>query len=344
LSYFDEIIWPIQRVKNGNILVAGKNEIHEYDMLGKQLKKYVLHQKYKIHHDIQELPNGDLLMAVDRNDVTMQLEGKQVKSRNDFIMLYSRATSKVLKLWDLAKHLDVSREDLNMTSKNDWIHVNGVVFDARDSSIVISSKNQGVIKVGWDDQLKWIMAPHKNWGKSGRNEDGFETAPYLLTAVDPSGKAFGKDVQNGTVSPANFDFPWGQHAPAFLPNGNLILYDNGYKRNYVAQANYSRAVEYQINDQNKTFQQVWQYGKERGQTFFSLLISDVDYLPKTKNILVTSGFVYKFGKIVEVQYPSGNEVFEATVNFKTLKGTGEFKWGELDIMYRSERFELVGNQ
>ena len=32
LSYFDEIIWPIQRVKNGNILVAGKNEIHEYNI------------------------------------------------------------------------------------------------------------------------------------------------------------------------------------------------------------------------------------------------------------------------------------------------------------------------
>jgi len=33
-SFFNNILWPIQRIKNGNLLVGGRNEIFEYDMPG----------------------------------------------------------------------------------------------------------------------------------------------------------------------------------------------------------------------------------------------------------------------------------------------------------------------
>jgi arylsulfate sulfotransferase len=240
----------------------------------------------------------------------------------------------------MAKHLDVSREIINKLTRSDWLHMNGLAYDPSDNSIFVSGKNQGLAKISWEDELQWILSPKKNWGLAGRNEDGFDTNPYLLTAVNSEGKPFGKEVQDGNVSPADFDFPWGQHAPEVLPNGNIMLFDNGYMRNFNAEVNYSRAVEYQVNEANKTVQQKWQYGKERGKEFFSLLISDVDYLPETKNLLVTSGFVYHYGKIVEVAYPNKNEVFEATLYFKTLNGNKTFAWGQLDILYRSERFEL----
>jgi arylsulfate sulfotransferase len=94
----------------------------------------------------------------------------------------------------------------------------------------------------------------------------------------------------------------------------------------------------------KTFKQVWQYGKERGIELFSSIVSDVDYLPKTKNILMTSGFVspnnVHRAKIVEVSPEDNSEVFEATLFFKSTNKGKKRGWGQTDILYRSERMHL----
>ncbi len=340
LSFFGDIIWPIQRIKNGNLLVGGRNMIYEYDMLGQELKKDSINPEYRIHHDIVELPNGNLLMAVRKDGASIELDGSKEASYNDFMILYDRQASKVIKEWDMAKHLDVSRDDLNPNAKGDWLHMNGLAFDQRDSSIIVSCRKQGLIKISWQDELVWIMAPKKNWGKSGRDGNGFDTNPFLLTAIDAEGKPYNQEVQLGNESPGDFDFPWGQHAPKLMPNGNIILFDNGYSRNFNFSVNYSRAVEYKVNDENRTVEQAWQHGKERGGTFFSLLISDVDYLEETKNMLITSGFISHNAKILEVTYPEKEEIFEATLYFSTLNGNKTFVWGQLDILYRSERFDL----
>ncbi|MDC8003412.1 aryl-sulfate sulfotransferase [Aureisphaera galaxeae] len=340
LSFFGDIIWPIQRLNDGVLLVGGTNEIHEYDMLGKTLKKSAIDKKYRIHHDIIELPDGKLLIPVRKDGALIQVNGKLIPSFNDFIILYNRDTNKVEKEWDLAKHLDVSRQLINKMTSSDWLHMNGIAYDSSDNSIIVSGKNQGLIKISWEDELQWIMAPKKGWGVSGRNEDGFDTNPYLLTAVNSEGKPYNDKVQNGIESAPNFDFPWGQHAPKLLPNGNIILYDNGFSRNFIQKVNYSRAVEYEVDKESLTVKQNWQYGKERGSKFFSMLISDVDYLSTSKNILVTSGFIYHNAKIVEVSYPNNEEIFEATLYFSSLNGNKTFNWGQLDILYRSERFKL----
>ena len=84
--------------------------------------------------------------------------------------------------------------------------------------------------------------------------------------------------------------------------------------------------------------------KERNEDFFSSIVSDVDLLPQTKNILVSSGFINpkaKYAaKIVEVDYATKEEIFEATLYYKTLNGDKSGGWGQSDILYRSERFDL----
>ena len=77
---------------------------------------------------------------------------------------------------------------------------------------------------------------------------------------------------------------------------------------------------------------------------FSSIVSDVDFLPQTKNILMTSGFVspknIHRAKIVEVSPEDNSEVFEATVFFKSTNKGSKPGWGQTDILYRSERMEL----
>ncbi|MDT0555513.1 aryl-sulfate sulfotransferase [Patiriisocius hiemis] len=341
LSSYNEIVWPIQRVKNGNLMFGSKMNIYEYDMLGNKKKTIPINTNYWLHHELIELPDGNLLLAVKKRDSYVIIDGERMLSNNDFIIVINPETYEVIKEWDVAKHLDVNRQDLNRKTKGNWIHINGLAYDESDKSIIVSGRNQGICKISWDDELKWILSPQKNWGKSGREGNGIDTNEFLLTAIDKDGKPFGKEVQEGNVSHGNFDFPWGQHAPEVLPNGNILLFDNGYLRNFNKEISYSRAVEYDIDEENMQVKQVWEYGKDKGSEYAALLISEADRLLKTNNRLITFGYVLPGkGKIIETTYPKGEEVFEATLNYKTLDGNKTFNWGQLDMLYRSERFKL----
>jgi len=51
---------------------------------------------------------------------------------------------------------------------------------------------------------------------------------------------------------------------------------------------YTRAVEYSVNEETMEVSQVWVYGPE-DETFYARYLGDVDWQPKTDNILVTIG-------------------------------------------------------
>jgi len=344
LSFAGKMVSPFQRLKDGTILMVSRHAIYEFDMLGKLLKETKISTNYGMHHDVLELPDGNLLICIGKKGASIKLNGENIVSDSDFIMLFDRKNSKIIKEWDLAKHVDVSKNELNFFRPGDFLHMNGLAFDQNDNSIIVSGKNIGLVKISWDDTLQWILTPIKNWGKAGRDGKGINTLPYLLTAVDSLGKSYPNAIQNGIKSSEQFDFPWGQHAPNLMPNGNLLLFDNGIYRNFEDHNQYSRAVEYKINEKDKTVEQVWQYGKQRGPEFFSTIVSDVDFLQKSNNVLVTSGFIKNgtnlSAKIVEVDYKTKIEAFEATLYFKSENGNKTGGWGQTDILYRSERIDL----
>lgn len=345
LGFAGRMVSPFQLIDNNRLIINSRNTIYEFDMLGSIIKKQTIDNNYGYHHDFVVLPNKDLLLAVGKRDSKMTFKGAVIKSDNDWIALWDSKKGQIVKEWDLAKHLDVNRDDLQLYRNEDWLHMNGLDFNPKDSTILISNKNQGLCKISWDDKLEWILCPKQNWGKAGRDGQGPDTRPSLLTAVDENEKPFNSAVQNGTESADNFDFAWGNHAPLFLPNGNILVFDNGTHRNFDLKPTYSRAVEYKINKNDMTVQQVWEYGKARGENFYSGIVSDVDYLSETTNRLVTSGFLLPgskpSGKIVEVNPQTNEAVFEATVYFKSLNGTKQAAWGQRDILYRSERINLA---
>lgn len=336
---------PFQKLKNGDIIVGTRTNIFSYDMLGKMTQKIDLNPMYGIHHDLLEMPDGKILALVGKRNQGATINGKPMLTDNDFTILLDKGKPTVIKEWDHAEILDVNRADINTTRPNDWIHTNSIYFNPVDSSIILSGKNQGVIKHSWDNDLKWILAPHQNWGKAGRKGEGVNTKDFLLTAIDSNNEKYESAVQTGAKSADDFDFPWGQHASKILPNGNLILFDNGSPRNFVKGKSYSRVVEYELDEKNKTAKQVWQFGKERGTNLYSAIVSDVDHLAKTNNILMTSGYIMaedggQSAKIIEIDRDTDEVVFEATLTLKTLKGTKKPNWGQTDILYRSERMPL----
>ena len=111
LSFNERMAGPFQQLDNGRIMMAGRHVIYEFDMLGRIAKKSEVPNNYGIHHDIAVLPNGDYLLAVGKRDSRMVIDGETMKSDNDWIALWDSKQNKITKEWDLAKHLDITRQD-----------------------------------------------------------------------------------------------------------------------------------------------------------------------------------------------------------------------------------------
>ncbi len=337
-----DIIWPIQFNDDMSFYSSSGVTIHEFNMYGEEIEKTIA-QVFDIHHEVIKIPNGNYIAAVSKKGYFFtDDEGIERESVEDLIVEVDAITGETVTEWDLAEVLDVDRVDLLDPNSGDWFHMNAIWYDESDTSLIISGRNQGVVKVDWENNLKWILAPHQGWGKAGRTGEGEETTPFLLTAVDENGTAYNGNVQLGTEYNSGFYWVWGQHTPMLLPNGNLFVFDNGFRRNFFNGPNFSAATEYKIDEENMTIEQVWAYGEERGEDAYSIIISDVDYLPQTGNIIFAPGNI-RIGngqsKIIEVAYPNKEVVFEATFKYKNQLGTG-MGFGNIDIAYRAERVPL----
>ena len=94
-----------------------------------------------------------------------------------------------------------------------------------------------------------------------------------------------------------------------------------------------------------TVEQVWQYGEERGDEFYSGRLGDVDLMPSTGNRLIMPGIVNtseQYALVTEVTHPDSEIVFEARIRFKERQGTEAFARLEFDLVYRSERIPVLG--
>ena len=352
MSSAGKICYSPLRLRNGNWLYLSWIDIYELDELGKVINKDQMWGNAG-DHDIIELENGNLLMGGSKKDAMVVRDGQPVVTRYDHIVEWDRnPPTKTARDWDLGAVLDIDRSvfpaDYSLDNKADWFHINSISFDPKANSLWASGRNQGVVKLNQQGKLQWILSPHKDWGSAGRSGRGTDTRPFLLTAVDASGKPYPDNVQEGTTPAEDFEWTTGQHAINILDNGNIVLFDNGLSRNFETTPSYSRAVEYEIDEEAKTIKQVWQYGKERGLDMFSGITSDVDILSETGNRLITAGNVRlgelpPHAKMVEITYPDNEVVFEANLFFKDLSGTGARSWAQFDLVYRGERYPLYAD-
>lgn len=339
LAYFsefdpDNFVLDLIRLNNGNWCIGSGESIVELNPLGYEVNRWDM-AGYSYHHDICEKPDGNLLVAVD-------VVGRETVE--DHIIELDRNGGGIVREWDMRDVLDVHRRAYPLATDSDWFHMNAVYYDERDSSLIISGRNQGLVKVSQDNVLIWICAPHLGWGQAGIDGNGLNTADFLLTALDGNGLPYGSAVQDGNENTSDFGWVWGQHAPLVLPSGNIFVFDNGPVRNFLQDGPaYSRGVEYEIDKQNLTIKQVWQYGEERGSHYQSVAISDVDYLPETGNRLIMPGHStdqFNHAFMTEVSYPSSQVVFEALFTFKDQLAEGPPGFGSIDIVYRSERLSI----
>ncbi len=268
--------FDLKRAKNGRLLIGGyrlslppyhTSGIIEMGMIGKIYAEYRLPGGY--HHDQFEMEDGNLLILT-QNPSRGTVE--------DMCVLVDRRTGAILKEWDYQTILPQNVGGSGSQDAHDWFHNNAVWYDKKTHSLTLSGRHQdAVININYDTgALNWIIGDPEGWPEDMQ-------------------KYFFKPV--GDV--ANFDWQYEQHANVVLPDGDIMCFDNGHyrakvKEKYVpAKDNFSRGVRYRIDTEKMEIEQVWQFGKERGENFFSTYICNVEYYEEG-HYLVHSGGIGKF--------------------------------------------------
>ncbi|QIZ78785.1 aryl-sulfate sulfotransferase [Ferrimonas lipolytica] len=183
-----------------------------------------------------------------------------------------------------------------------WAHVNSIDYNAEDDSIVLSLRHQGIVKIGRDKKVDWILAPDLGWG---------DLSDKVLTPVDSKGRKLNCD--GAACDGTDFDWTYTQHTAWWSDKGTLTVFDNGDGRGYTQPAmptmKYSRFVEYKIDEDKGTVEQTWEYGKERGYDWYSPITSNVEYMSDRNTMFGFGGSIHLFepgarsiGKINEIDY------------------------------------------
>lgn len=319
----ENFIWDIQRLQNGHLLLSSNRLINppyymaglmEMDLLGKVYYEYTLPGGY--HHDVYEMDDGNFLVASDNfEDGTVE----------DTIVEIDRTTGEIIKTIDLKEIIPTNEGHNLYTTEYDWFHNNSVWFDKKTNSITLSGRHQDiVVNIDYDSlEINWILGDPTNWSK--------EYQKYFLT---PTGD--------------NFEYQYAQHAAKILPNGDLFLFDNGNNRSKTetkvsADNNYSRGVIYHIDTNNKTVEQVWQYGKEEGSNFYSPYISDVDYLNENHYSILSGGHSTVDGKVNNdpAGFANVDSLNSILVEIKDNKQILRMEFPT--NFYRTEKMNLYGN-
>jgi len=155
----------------------------------------------------------------------------------------------------------------------DWFHMNSATYDPRDDSLIVSSRENFVIKVDYSSgRIIWILGdPTKFW----------YTFPSLRA------KAVRLNAEGL--------YPLGQHSTSITTDGLLMLFNDGapsFNQPVGAPVgesrNYSAVSAYAIDPVALTAQEVWRF--DYGQTVLSQICSSA-YETSNKSILVSYAYV-----------------------------------------------------
>ena len=208
-----------------------------------------------IHHDFERLPNGNtLVLAWDRipADLSARVNGGYTTS-GDPDSMYGDVV------------LEITPTGLVSNEWRSWEHLD------TQEDVICSLEG----RVAWTYGNSIGVAP-----------GGDLIVSYRSTSV----------VGIVDRTSGNFKWKWGpgqishQHHPTYLPNGRVLMFDNGVHGVGTVR---SRVIEVDPNDENRI---VWQYVGNPPASFFSPLTSSADRLPNG-NTLICEG---SSGRIFEI--------------------------------------------
>ena len=235
---------------------------------------------------------------------------------SNVIELQDHGSVSILNHWDLAAILSAY-----MTAQGDdaaafvrpgadWFHSNSAIYDPSDDSLIVSSRENFVIKLDYETgEIKWILGdPTKYW----------YTFPSLRA------KAL-------TLAPGGL-YPIGQHGLSITPDGYLMLFNDGLGSVQEPAGEpagqtraYSAVSAYSIDESTMTAQNVWNY--DAGKQIFSEICGSA-YETDDHSLLVDYAYADSGTEALLVGLdPLHNKVFE----FEYTNGACSTSWNARPI-------------
>ena len=182
----------------------------------------------------------------------------------------------------------------------DWSHANALDYLEDEAAILVSLRHLDcVLKIDWPaGRLRWILGDPAGWSE-----------PFHLYLLQADGR---------------LQWPYHQHAVHRAADGTILMFDNGNYRAVPfgpplrAPDNSSRVVAYRVDEAAMRVRQVYSYGAEQGERFYSPFYGHVERLEPTGHLLITDG-----GRIETAEGVPNDEVPGQRQWARLLEITGE---------------------
>jgi arylsulfate sulfotransferase len=197
-----------------------------------------------VHHDVSVGKTGYLIEPDVLDNGVRKIES---------VVAEVAASGQVLKQWDLGA---IFRRTMQAGGDNpanfvrdgeDWFHMNSAIYSAADNSLLVSSRENFVVKLDYDTgNIKWILG---------------DTTKHWYVSY-PSLRALALNLTSGNA-------PIGQHSLSITADGSLLLFNNGltslhHPPGTSSGANrlFSFPSRYAIDEQARTAREVWKFQRE----------------------------------------------------------------------------------
>tara|TARA_Y100000994_G_scaffold132405_1_gene108559 strand:- start:6923 stop:8200 length:1278 start_codon:yes stop_codon:yes gene_type:complete len=280
--------WEVHSGEKGMDFRENNGKLSYYD---KDIRSWIIANSYMIetdtlrcengitdYHDIRLLDDGGyILQCYDSTWVELELPTPQLV-RDILVIQEFDSHHNLIFNWNAFDHLSLyDYPDINLTAANiTFMHGNSIEIDDDNNLLLSNRTSNEVFKIDRETgDIIWIMGGPLN---------------EFTFLNDPLG-GFNK-----------------QHDVRRIDNGNITLFDNGTQHSPMV----SRAVEYQIDEINKTATLVWEY--VHPDSIVAMSMGSVQRLPN-QNTLINWGFFFEHvimntgALIMEVDYEK-NIVFE----------------------------------
>jgi hypothetical protein len=209
---------------------------------------------YLAHHDFVELPDGQLAW-IQLELGTAEVDGEQVSVAGDRIVEAPEGEdpgegSTVFSF--LEDYSDPEPECVHFyadafgTGAYDWVHANSLMYDDEEGAYYLMSKN-----------LNALFKIDRTRGE-------------LIWQLGGEGSTLELVGDGQPFTHAHMSHRWGD---------SILVFDNGYHQN----PSRSRVVEYLIDEENKTYEQVWEYFDPDER--FVQLLGDARRLPNGNTLV-----------------------------------------------------------
>jgi hypothetical protein len=243
----------------------------------------------QLHHTVNVLPDGNfLILDAEQRDYegwptsTTDRDAPRQKSSivGDVIKEVTQAGQlvrehRLLDILDPYRITHGSMETywhkLGFPGAHDWSHANAIAYDAADDCLVISVRHQDcIVKLGRKNgRIRWILGNPSEW-----------SAPWTQHLLQPEGDLRWQFHQHDCSAPA--------------PN-RVLCFDNGnfragaYQPPLQPAQNFSRAVEFEVDEAGRKVRQVWVFGEFTTPRVFACYQGGARRLPRTGNTILTFG-------------------------------------------------------